>query len=393
MNETNPLRENHRKKAIVAGHICLDITPVFPKGSAEKQNSLFIPGSLIQMDGVDIHTGGVVANTGLALKKFGTKVSMIGKIGNDEFGGLVTNILKEYGQEKELITDNTLSTSYSIVLAVPGVDRMFLHNPGANNGFVAGDIKEEVLDDAALFHFGYPPLMRSIYEEEGKELQQIFQKVKEAGVATSLDLAGIDPSSEAAQADWLRILQKTLPYVDFFMPSVEELCYMIDRNRYEQLTKRAKGADLISVLDVDLDVLPLASKCIEMGAKVVVIKCGALGMVYKTSSNSDLVRLENILNIDVQDWSLKEGFEASYVPDQVLSGTGAGDTCIGAFLSAVIKGYSFYDCIHLAAAAGAACVSAYDALSGLTTLEELKERIDKGWRKNEGSRLDVSELK
>ena len=48
------------------------------------------------------------------------------------------------------------------------------------------------------------------------------------------------------------------------------------------------------------------------------------------------------------------------------------------------------DCIHLAAATGAICVSAYDALSGLIPLEQVKERIESGWRKNEGRKRDVS---
>ena len=41
-----------------------------------------------------------------------------------------------------------------------GVDRVFLHDPGANDTFCAGDITEEMLDGIDHFHFGYPPLMK-----------------------------------------------------------------------------------------------------------------------------------------------------------------------------------------------------------------------------------------
>ena len=41
--------------------------------------------------------------------------------------------------------------------------------------------------------------------------------------------------------------------------------------------------------------------------------------------------------------------------------------------------------MQLAAAAGASCVEAYDALGGLKSLEQLEERIDKGWEKNRGN--------
>ena len=78
----------------------------------------------------------------------------------------------------------------------------------------------------------------------------------------------------------------------------------------------------------------------------------------------------------------KADFEKSYVPDEVLSGTGAGDTSIAAFLTAMLEGYTPEKCMQLAAATGACCVAAYDALSGLKPFAELEERIEKGWAKN-----------
>ena len=59
-----------------------------------------------------------------------------------------------------------------------------------------------------------------------------------------------------------------------------------------------------------------------------------------------------------RDWSDRDGFEASYRPKKVLSGTGAGDTTIAAFLTAMLEGYPFEMCIRLAAAEGASCVEA-----------------------------------
>ena len=56
---------------------------------------------------------------------------------------------------------------------------------------------------------------------------------------------------------------------------------------------------------------------------------------------------------------------------------------IAAFLTAVLEGYSLEDTMHLAAATGASCVEAYDALSGLKSFEELKCKINNGWKKNE----------
>ena len=166
------------KKIISAGHICLDMTPVFPTGhSYDRLGDLLVPGKLIRMDAASVHTGGSVANTGLALKLLGNDVTLLGKVGKDAFGRIVEGILAGYGAGG-LIVDEHSSTSYSVVLAIPGMDRIFLHNPGANDTFTASDIPEEALEDAALFHFGYPTLMRQMYEGNGTELLKMFSLMK-----------------------------------------------------------------------------------------------------------------------------------------------------------------------------------------------------------------------
>lgn len=209
----------------------------------------------------------------------------------------------------------------------------------------------------------------------------IFKKAKQAGCATSLDMAAIDADSEAGRADWKQILKMVIPYVDFFVPSVEELCFMLDRRRFTEWQKRADGKDVTEVIDWENDVRPLANICMQYGAKVLLLKCGASGMYYRTAGEDTIKELEKITGLRTADWAGREGFEKSYVPEKVLSGTGAGDTSIAAFLTAMSEGDSLTDCMHLAAAAGASCVEAYDALSGLKPLEELRKKIAAGWRK------------
>lgn len=371
-----------QKKAVVAGHICLDLTPQFPTSKVgDGISDILSPGKLIHMEGIDIHTGGAVANTGLAMKKLGMDVALMGKVGSDEFGSLVLQIMDKYGSGKEMIVAPDSATSYSIVLAVPGIDRIFLHDPGANDTFCAEDVNWDMVADATLFHFGYPPLMKKMYENEGEELAALFRCAKELGAATSLDLAAVDPVSEAGKADWDMILKKVLPYVDFFLPSIEEMGFMLNRKRYLEWIEKAQGGEITDVIAMN-DVRMLAEKALAYGAKAVVVKCGAPGMYYKTSAGADMESLCTRLGLSVAEWSDKEGFEKSYVPEKVLSGTGAGDTSIAAFLSAVLKELSLAEAMQLSAATGACCVGAYDALSGLRPLEELKGMIDSGWKKN-----------
>ena len=370
------------KKAIAAGHICIDITPLFPDKKVSDVNKILSPGKLIRMEGVDIHTGGSVANTGLAMKILGADVSLMGKIGDDELGALILEILKKYNADSGMIVDKEAQTSYSVVLAVPGIDRIFLHAPGANDTFCYEDLDFDQITQATLFHFGYPPIMKNMYENEGEELVRILRKVKECGAAVSLDMSSVDASSAAGQADWVQILKKVLPYVDFFVPSVEELCFMIDRPRYEQWEVRAAGRDVTEVLTLE-DIKPLADKVIEMGTRVALIKCGAPGMYYKTADKEKMESLCKQLELSAEQWIEKEGFEKSYQPDIVLSGTGAGDTSIAAFLCSVLNESSLAEALQMATATGASCVAAYDALSGLKPFEELKRKIAFGWAKNE----------
>ncbi|MDO4632525.1 MAG: carbohydrate kinase family protein [Eubacteriales bacterium] len=369
------------KKVIVAGHTCVDITPAITQSKVERVEEFLTPGQLVNVGNAKIATGGAVPNTGLAMKVLGADAYLMGKIGKDAFGTIVYDIFAKYGAQQGLLIDEQVDTSYTIVLAIPGLDRMFLHYPGANETFCAEDVPEEGLKEAALFHFGYPPLLKRMYLNDGEELIRLLTRVMEAGAAVSLDLAAVDETSEAGKADWRKILERTLPLTDFFVPSVEELCYMLDPERLAEWKERAGNADITSVLDVEKDIRPLADECMRLGVKVLLIKCGAPGMYYRTAEKEVLDTISERLELDTAAWGSKEGFEKSFVPDRLRSATGAGDTSIAAFLTSMLNGETPETCVQLAAGTGACCVTEYDSLSGLKPLEELKERIRLGWKK------------
>ncbi|MGN1142249.1 MAG: carbohydrate kinase family protein [Oliverpabstia sp.] len=372
-----------RKKIIAAGQICMDFTPAFACEKQKRFEDILAPGKLVNVGTAQFHPGGIVSNTGLAMKFLGADVFLMGKIGKDAFGTMLLQKLREQEAAEGMIIAPDQATSYSVVLAIPGIDRLFLHYSGANDTFTAEDIDYEKCKESILFHFGYPSVMEKMYQNEGSELVKLFSRVKKCGCMTSLDMAAMDEKSEAAQADWTLIFKKTLPYVDFFLPSIEELCFALDRKRYYRLIEKADGRDVTEVISIRKDVAPLAKQLLDMGCKIVLIKCGAPGFYYRTAEYSAFVDLEKESKIDFSTFAGKEGFEKSYVPEAVISGTGAGDTTIAAFLTAMIHGYPFEKCLELAAATGACCVAAADALSGLKTFGELEKRINAGWRKIE----------
>jgi len=161
----------------------------------------------------------------------------------------------------------------------------------------------------------------------------------------------------------------------------KSFCFMLDRARYDEWIRRADGGDLTMVLDPDEDIKPLADMLLSMGAKVVLIKSGAPGMYFRTASEEVLSQVGEKAELDAEAWADMEGFERSYVPEKVLSGTGAGDTSIAAFLTAMLQGRNPAGCLQLAAATGTSCVESYDALEGLKSFEELEAKIKGGWEK------------
>ena len=363
------------KKVLAAGHICLDITPVFNQQKVTKLTDLLSPGKLIHVGRPDIHLGGSVANTGLAMSILGANVRLAAKIGCDEFGQLVKQNLKRYTCEAELVEDNSIGTSYSIVIAVSGVDRLFLHDPGANDTFYADDIKDWMLSDISHFHFGYPTLMRQMYENDGEELYNLFHRVKEKGITTSLDMSVVDPNSLAGKVNWRRILSRVLPLIDFFVPSIEEIGFMLNREQYHIWNQRANGGDITGFLSVDEDIKPLADEIIKLGAAVVMLKCGAPGIYYQSCKKASIQELCRIHDLSLNDWLGMDGFQKGFRPEKVISATGAGDVCIAAFLTAMLLGKALKECVCLAALAGAECVTTYDALSGLEPLSMLEYKL------------------
>lgn len=359
----------------VAGHICLDVSPDFSAIRRDKLSDILTPGKLINIGAAQMSVGGVVSNTGVSLTRLGIKTALTAKLGCDEFGDIILSILNKTGANIEIKTMEGESTSYSIVLNIPGFDRIFLHNPGANNTYTADDIDFDQVSRSKLFHFGYPTLMKTMYENGGEELVKIFRKAKEAGVITSLDMALPDAASPAGQADYIEIFKKLLPYVDIFVPSLEETVLMLDRSEYMRIVEKADGHDFVKT--ADLNILPrLGQTLINMGVKVLAIKCGSKGYYLKTAGNDKIAAIG--LNSAFAD---RELFEETFHVENIKSTTGAGDVSIAAFLASIIRGYGIEDCAREACATASLTIQKSDVFSGIRPLEETLE-IVKTWERD-----------
>lgn len=367
---------------VVAGHICLDITPSFGATSARSLGELLIPGKLVNVGQCVVSTGGPVSNTGIALVKLGARALLMGKVGDDSFGGSVVERMREHGAHEGILTVAGEQTSYTIVLSPPGIDRVFLHNPGANNTFCSADIPFERLDSARAFHFGYPPLMRTMFENGGAELIDILRRARERGVTVSLDMSLPDPESDSGKVDWNSVLRAALPYVDLFVPSAEEVLFFLEPDLFmrRKAEARAKGVDALDLFEPE-DYSRLSSKLMEYGAGVVHLKSGHRGIYLRTGSRERLERFGRAKVHNSEQWANREIWEPPFKVERVVSATGAGDCAIAGFLASFLRGESVEQAARYAVAAGAQNVVVPDATSGIRSFEQTRAAVEAGWPK------------
>jgi sugar/nucleoside kinase (ribokinase family) len=373
--------------AVVAGHICLDLIPDLSQLGQTALSALLRPGQLVQVGDVAIATGGPVSNTGLALHILGIKTQLMGKLGDDPLGQVVRQIVAGYGTHLAdgMVVDPAASTSYSVIVSPPGVDRIFLHSPGANMTFSADDVRYAVVSAARLFHFGYPPLMRRMYIDEGAELEALYRQVRELGVTTSLDMAVPDPLSEGGRANWGAILRRVMPYVDVFLPSIEEILFMLRRPTYESLSSQVAGGSLLPLVTPDL-LSDVSAELLEMGGRVVGLKLGDRGFYLRTAGAEAMADMgaaapPRLPRHDPGAWAERELWIPCFQA-QLVGTTGAGDATIAGFLSGLLRGMGVKETVRMAVAVGACNVEAADALGGLRSWNETVARVAGGWARH-----------
>ncbi len=365
------------KKAIVAGHFCLDILPDLSNVPPGKFYDLFQPGHLLEAGNMNIATGGAASNTGINMSKLGVPTSIIARLGLDGFGRIAIQHMEKYVTQEfnhlNLIAGET--TSYTIIINPPGIDRIFLHHPGANDAFTDEDVEFTDYQDHVLFHFGYPQLMKSMFADQGKRLIALFKKAKAAGFTTSLDTTFPDPSSAMGKVDWENVLKSVLPYVDIFCPSFEEAFFMLDQTGYQSYIASASQTGFEEIL------LKLTEKILTFGAGIAFLKLGDNGALIQVSDQLNKDNFGRAWYPALNQWKNQVLWVPSFQVE-VVGTTGAGDATIAGFLSAILSEMSIEEAITFAMGVGACNVEAIDSVSGVRTWRETIDRINAGWKKN-----------
>lgn len=106
---------------------------------------------------MEAHPGGAPANFLAALAKFGAKVALLGKVGNDTFGRLLIETLRGAQIETKglVVSEDVFTTMAFVTLDETGNREFsFARKPGADMQFTYEELDLSIIDEAKIFHFG-----------------------------------------------------------------------------------------------------------------------------------------------------------------------------------------------------------------------------------------------
>lgn len=103
------------------------------------------------------HPGGAPANFLAALSKFGAKTALLGKVGSDTFGKLLTSTLDKAGISTQglVMAEDVFTTLAFVTLDETGNREFaFARKPGADTKLSFEELNLALIDEAKVFHFG-----------------------------------------------------------------------------------------------------------------------------------------------------------------------------------------------------------------------------------------------
>jgi sugar/nucleoside kinase (ribokinase family) len=362
--------------AVIAGYLCVDLTPQFPAGipnvSVAQQ---LVPGRLVEIDGLAFALGGVVANTGIAMKKFGKRVLLSGLVGEDFVGNAARQLLKKMHLAGGIQSTDQSATGISIVIAPPGVDRIFLESPGCNSILDVNSMDFDGIANAQLLHFGYPPLLKQFYADSGRQLVELFSRARRLRVATSLDFTLPDPASESGKLDWPAIMARILPETDIFVPSLEEIIRLLFPLKYAEIVSQTGQMEVLDHIPMEM-IREVGRQAIRYGAKILLIKAAHRGAFLLTGDVSSINDRSDLKLSD--DWNHRELWCDAYSVEKVRlkNANGAGDTAVAAFLSAILNGESPENALKYAGVAGRDNLYCADIFEELTDWRGLQKELE-----------------
>ncbi|MFM7206344.1 MAG: carbohydrate kinase family protein [Planctomycetaceae bacterium] len=279
-------------------------------------------GRLIHVDPIEVTTGGIVCNTGMAIRRLGGSVEAAAVVGGDLWGREIAARLAAAGIGTTALDQRAATaTSTTAVLIDAGGERSFAHHIGAC-GLVDLDFMRR---QAAVFArcryavLGYLGLLPALEPH----LAAAVAVLRDAGCQVVLETGG----SGGSVAD----LVAALPLVDVFVPSLDE-------------ARGHAGSD---------DPATIVAWYRRHGAAGLVgVKCGARGTIL-SPPRGPLVEVPCVP-----------------APGPVVDTTGAGDAFLAGLVVGLLRNLSAAQAGLLGAATAACCVTRPGATAGLRGLAD-----------------------
>jgi len=289
-------------------------------------DSLPEKGKLGLVDKMSLQIGGCAANFAIDLAKLGLKTTIIGKIGDDNFGKFLLDTLNsERVDVTGLKLEKNVSTSASMVMISGDGERSILHSFGANAKFCFDDINLDVIRKSKILLIAGTFLMPDF---DGEGTEKLLKFAKENDVKCCMDTAW------DSKGQWIKKIESSLLYLDWFMPSYAEACEMSGKTSPEETAQFFHSK----------------------GVRNVIIKMGNEGCFVKPENEN--------------------GYQVpAFNKVKVIDTSGAGDSFCAGFIAGLYKGWDIPECARFANAVGAHCIMQIGTTAGIKSIEETLEFI------------------
>lgn len=168
-----------------------------------------------------------------------------------------------------------------------------------------------------------------------------------------------------------------VPYVDIFLPSIEETLYALRRPTYDHLHQAALDHNITPLVTPEL-LRDVSGELLALGVKATGITLSDRELYLRAAGEAAWRDADRGQPSDLAAWAGKELWAPCFRVE-VVDTTGSGDATIAAFLAALLRGHSAEQVVTMAVAVGTCNIEAADALSGIRSWEETQARVVGGW--------------
>lgn len=170
-------------------------------------------GNVTFIEQIRLNPAGTAAGANINAAKLGIRTAAVACLGDDEKGDLIQSSYRRLGIDLSLLQFSPQRETSATILPIrPNGERPALHYRGASDDLFVSEAQFDAVLDCRYLHHGGSGLLAAM---DGGQSALLLAAAKARGIVTSFDLIAPDP-------DTLALLRPLLPYVDWFMPSLEE---------------------------------------------------------------------------------------------------------------------------------------------------------------------------